>query len=78
MIKLNKYDLEQVERDFNYYKNRDNSSDASIYFMLVERYRMRMQIADNKLQEALKEQTNGGKEQWKENYTLNITKEANK
>lgn len=60
--KINKYDLEQVERDYQYYKNRDNSSDASIYYMLVERYRMRMQIADNKLQESLKQMDNEGEQ----------------
>ena len=71
---MRKYDLEQVERDYNYYKNRDNSSDESIYFMLKERYRTRAKIAETKLTEALKQ----GEKKWKENYTLNTTKEANK
>lgn len=55
-MKQNKYDEIQIERDYKYYKNRDNSSDSSIYFMLVERYRMRMQIAENKLKESLKDE----------------------
>ena len=58
-MKTNKYDLEQVERDYNYYKNRDNSNDASIYFMLKERYYMRARIAEQKLTEALKEMDKG-------------------
>ena len=52
-MKTNKYDLEQVERDYNYYKNRDNMSDEAIYFMLSERYNNRKKIADEKLTEAI-------------------------
>ena len=58
-MKINKYDEEQVERDYKYYKNRDNSNDASIYFMLKERYYMRARIAEAKLTEALKQMNEG-------------------
>ena len=53
-IKSEKYDENQVERDYEYYKNRDNSSDESIYFILKERYAHRSKIAEKKLIEALK------------------------
>lgn len=50
---INKYDIAQVTRDYEYYKKRDNASDESIYFMLSERYNNRYKIASKKLTEAL-------------------------
>lgn len=54
-----KYDTEQVERDFKYYKDRDNSSDESIYFMLKERYYRRAKIAEERLMILLKQEVKG-------------------
>lgn len=53
-MKTKKYDLEQVERDFKYYKERDKASDESIYFMLHERYKNRMEIAYENFKQAIK------------------------
>lgn len=55
-MRENIYDSKQVERDYQYYKDRDQSSDSSIYFMLKERYKNRMEIAEAKFLNALKEE----------------------
>lgn len=61
-MKTYKYDEAQVQKDYEYYKNRDKSNDASIYFMLKERYYMRARIAETKLTEALKQMDNEGEQ----------------
>ena len=80
-MRTNKYDLEQVERDYKYYKEKGDS-DASIFYMLKERYRTRFEIAEAKFLASLTEETKNnskeGEQQWRENYMQNITKEANK
>ena len=54
-MKTNKYDLEQVERDYKYYKSRDDSNDEGIYFMLMNRYENRARIARERFQIAIRE-----------------------
>lgn len=58
MKNISKYNLDQVERDYKYYKERDNQNDASIYFILKEKYRQRLEIAESRFLEAIKKEEN--------------------
>lgn len=53
-MKENKGDIAQIERDYKYYKEKDNESDECVYFLLKERYYNRYRIAEKRFYESLK------------------------
>lgn len=55
-MKISKYDMEQVEKDFQYYKDRWGDSNSSTYYLLKSRYRARLEYASQRLNEELKKE----------------------
>lgn len=52
-MKSSKYTMEKVEKDFQYYKDNRQETNASIYYMLKNRYREQMEYAQQRLNEEI-------------------------